>query len=82
MIELLQDYIPLTEDEKSAIFWHMGAYDLGNYNTVGDCDNCFRKNTLSYILHEADMSATYIVENENFQPIDLESVEDSREIKN
>ena len=84
-ISIIMDYISLTEDEKSAIFWHMGPFDVGNYNTMTDCANCYRKNTLAFILHEADMSATYIVENENFQPIDLESVEndnDSAEIKN
>lgn len=67
----IMNYIVLTEEEASAIFWHMGAYDLGNYTTVCDLSNNYKLNTLSFALHRADMMATNVVENENFEPLDL-----------
>lgn len=78
----IMKYIQLTDDEASAIFWHMGAFDIGIYNTVGDLANCYRQNTLAFALHRADMIATYIVENENFEPLDLVEVNDLEESNN
>lgn len=68
---LVTSYMSITEEEAAAIYWHMGAYDLGNYNTVGDLGNNWNKNILGFALHRADMMATYVVENENFQPVDV-----------
>ena len=58
-------YIQLTEEEIQAIHWHMGGFDLSQYNTVGDMGNTFQRNTLAFALHMADMMATYAIENEN-----------------
>lgn len=70
---IVSKFIKITEDEAAAIFYHMGAYDLGNYNTVNDLSNNFARNTLAFALHRADMLATYVVENEHFEPVDLKS---------
>lgn len=69
----IQQFIKLTEDEIGAIYWHMGSFDVGNYNTVGDLGNHMQKHILTYALHTADMEATYIVENPNFVPIPIET---------
>lgn len=69
----IQHFIKLTDDEIGAIYWHMGAYDLGTYNTVGDLGNSMSKNILIWALQSADMEATYIVENPNFKPIPIEA---------
>ena len=69
---ILQDYIALTDIEKEAIFWHMGAFDIGDYNTKSDLCKIYNKNTLAYALNRADGDATFIIENEFFEPIPLE----------
>ena len=66
-VYIVQDFIKLTLEEKQAIHWHMGGFDLSQYNTVGDMGNTFEKNTLAFALHMADMMATYVVENKNLQ---------------
>lgn len=71
-IYLLQKYMNLTEDEATAVFWHMGAFDVGNYNTIGDLSNCYKSNTLAFALHRADMLSTFVVENEQFKPLSLD----------
>lgn len=71
----LNKYISLTDDEASAIYWHMGAYDIGNYNTVSDLSTCYNNNILAFALHRADMMSTYVVENEKFEPVDLKDSE-------
>ena len=70
---MLSQYIKLTEEEIQAIYWHMGAYDLGNYNTVSHLSDTFQKNTLAFALHRADMLATYITDNKYFEPISYNS---------
>jgi hypothetical protein len=67
----IMQFMQLTEVEAGAIYWHMGAYDIGNYNTIGDLSNHYTNNILAFALHRADMMATYVVENEKFEPIDL-----------
>ena len=47
----------------------MGAYDLSQYSTVGNLSESFKRNTLAFALHIADMTATYIDENELFRPL-------------
>lgn len=54
----------LSEEIQQAIYWHMGAFDLGNYNTVHELSTTFTDNKLAFLLHMADMVCTYIVENE------------------
>ena len=78
----IMKFIQLTDEEASAIFWHMGAFDLGEYNTVGDLGNSFRQNTLAFALHRADMLATYIVENEQFEPLNLKEVKETENNSN
>lgn len=68
----IQQFIKLTEDEIGAIYWHMGAYDTGVYNSVGDLGNHMRTHILTLALQSADMEATYVVENPNFTPIPIE----------
>ncbi|AQY55373.1 metal dependent phosphohydrolase [Streptococcus virus MS1] len=62
----LQKFIQLTEFEAQAIFWHMGAYDISPYATLGACSETFKWNPLSFLTHRADMAATYVTENEAF----------------
>jgi hypothetical protein len=81
-VMIILDHMYLTEIEKEAIFWHMGAFDLGNYNTVGDLGETYSRNTLAYALHRADMDATYIIENPNFEPIPLETTNTLEEFSN
>lgn len=66
-VYIVQNYIKLTVEEQQAIHWHMGGFDLSQYNTVGDMGNTYEKNTLAFALHIADMMATYVVENKNLQ---------------
>ncbi len=77
---IVQNHLHLTEEEAGAIYWHMGAYDLGNYNTIGDLSNSWNKNILGFELHRADMMSTYVVENEYFEPVGIE--ETTEENKN
>jgi len=65
-IFLIQQFIKLTVDEALAIFWHMGAHDLSNYNTVNEMGQAYESSLLSFLLHQADMTATYIMENNNY----------------
>lgn len=68
----IMEHMYLEEVEKEAIFWHMGAFDLGNYNTASALCEIFNRNTLAYALHSADSDATFITENPLFEPIPLE----------
>lgn len=69
-IYMILDYMKLTVEEKQAIHWHMGAFDLSQYESTYDMGDTFNKNTLAFALHIADMTATYIDENEHFKPVD------------
>jgi hypothetical protein len=81
-VYMLMDYIKLTEIEKQAIHWHMGAFDISQYNSTWDLGDTFNKNTLAFALHIADMTATYIDENPFFRPIQtIDSVNDSVDIE-
>lgn len=64
-VYLIQKVFELTDKEAQAIFWHMGPYDLSPYNTSNEMGDAFSKNTLAYLLNAADMTATYILENDN-----------------
>ena len=63
----IHEYIKLTEDEIQAIHWHMGPFDISQYNSTYDMGNAFENNTLAFALHMADMMATYVVENNNLK---------------
>ena len=63
-LSTLQDFITLKDYEKEAIYWHMGAFDLGQYNNINDLSKTFEENPLAFLLHIADMCVTYIIENE------------------
>lgn len=62
----LQRFIHLTTMEAQAIFWHMGAYDISPYANLNGCGAAFETNPLAFLIHRADMAATYVIENENF----------------
>ena len=64
---LLQRFIQLTPLEAQAIFWHMGAYDISPYANLNGCGAAFETNALAFLIHRADMAATYVIENENFE---------------
>lgn len=64
---LLQRFIQLTPVEAQAIFWHMGAYDISPYANLNGCGAAFETNPLAFLIHRADMAATYVVENGNFE---------------
>lgn len=66
-IYFLQRFIQLTPVEAQAIFWHMGAYDISPYANLNGCGAAFETNPLAFLIHRADMAATYVVENENFE---------------
>jgi hypothetical protein len=56
---LVQSFIPLEPDEASAIFCHMGAWDLSAYNKPGEV---YKRNKLAWLLHVADEAADYLEE--------------------
>nr|WP_303243976.1 HD domain-containing protein [uncultured Cellulosilyticum sp.] len=59
-VMILQSYIKLTKDELYAIRWHMGFSEVKeNYNSVGAA---FKQYPLALALHEADLEATYLLE--------------------
>ena len=64
---IAQQFIQLTPEEAQAIFWHMQAYDLSNYNTLNELSQANTENLLCFLLAQADMKATYIVENPRYK---------------
>ena len=60
---IIMNYMLLVPQEALAIRWHMGAFDLGNYNNVGELDKAFKNSELAFLLHIADMKANYLIEN-------------------
>lgn len=58
-------YITLTNVEAAAIYWHMGPYDTSTYSSWNDNSKSWNDNLLGFLLHSADMAATYILENKN-----------------
>lgn len=57
-IEIAEKFIELKEEEKEAIMYHMGAYEQKEY-TWNDLSIAYKKNSLSYYIHVADMQDTY-----------------------
>jgi len=65
-IFILQNFIGLSVYEATAIYWHMGAYDISAYSTVNELGFNYTDNLLAFLLNHADMFTTYITENENY----------------
>lgn len=68
----IQKYMKLSDTEAQAIYWHMGAYDISQYSDTQNLCRAFSRNTLCFALHRADMTATHICENKEFEPIPIE----------
>lgn len=64
---IIQNFIALSVEEAQAIFWHMGAYDTSPYNTWNEMGQAYDENLLAFLLHQADMLSTYILENKKYQ---------------
>lgn len=57
-VNIIEKYIKLTNEEKEAIMYHMGAYEKNEYNW-NDLSKSYKKSKLVYFLHVADMMSTY-----------------------
>lgn len=66
-LSIVQDYLLLTDVEKQAIYWHMGAYDISAYSSVNALSKSWENNGLAYLLSRADLCVTYVLENEKFE---------------
>lgn len=61
-VMIIQKYIELTEEEITAIRWHMGGFEpKESYSSL---NKAFSKYPLALYLHIADLKATYIKESE------------------
>ena len=60
----IQKFMELSKEEWEAIYWHMGGFDLSPYSNNDRLSTCWRNNTLAFALHQADMLAAYVTENE------------------
>jgi hypothetical protein len=63
-ISVLQDFIRLTDFEKLAIRWHMGAWDLSDYSGRWAFNNANKMTPLVTLLSTADFEASNILESE------------------
>lgn len=55
---MIEQFMKLTDEERMAIRWHMGAYSgQQDWNTLASAYNMF---PLALLLHQADMRATYL----------------------
>lgn len=61
-IFLLNQFMLLTPYEGLAIYWHMGAYDISPYKTLNECSKAWETEPMAFLLHIADMKATYLLE--------------------
>lgn len=59
---VISHFIILTEQEASAIAGHMGEFDKSDYFTSQNLSDLYIKNTLAYLLHEADVNDLYMSE--------------------
>ena len=59
---LIMQYMLLTPEEGLAISWHMGGYDISPYKTLNECSQAWESSPLAFLLHIADMKATYLLE--------------------
>jgi hypothetical protein len=63
-VSILQDFIPLTIEEKLAIRWHMAAWDLSKYSGEWAYNNASKMTPLVALLASADFEASNILERE------------------
>lgn len=56
---ILQHFITISQDEATAIRYHMSSWQEGEARAAGDT---FRRNPLAFFLHVADEAATFIDE--------------------
>lgn len=61
---ILQNFLRLTTDEIYAIRAHMGGFDTSVKGGDYFIGKIFEKSRLAFLLHLADMSATYLMEGE------------------
>lgn len=61
---ILQNFLRLTTDEIYAIRAHMGGFDTSVEGGDYFIGKIFEKSKLAFLLHLADMSATYLMEGE------------------
>lgn len=61
---ILQNFLRLTTDEIYAIRAHMGGFDTSVKGGDYFIGKIFEKSKLAFLLHLADMSATYLIEGE------------------
>lgn len=66
---IIQKFIKLTVEEALAIYWHMGAYDTSTYNTWDELSQAYNSTLLAFLLQQADMMATYIMENDLYRSV-------------
>lgn len=59
-VMLIQKHMILTAEEIAAINWHMGAWDPRA--KTGELNQAWEKYPLEFLLHIADMEATYLDE--------------------
>lgn len=65
-VYIIQKYIQISDREAQAIYWHMGAYDISLYMTLDELSKAFESNFLAFLLHQADMMTTYVLENNRY----------------
>ncbi len=61
-VYILSAFIKLTREEALAINWHMGEYDARVQNGSNLLSDVFYKYPICFLLHLADLSATYLDE--------------------
>lgn len=61
----VQQFMQLSDLEAQAIFWHMGAFDISLYASMNGLGSAYNSNEYAFLLHLADYSVTYIVENKS-----------------
>jgi len=66
-LSVLQGFIKLTEFEKLAIRWHMGAWDLSDYSGRWAFNNANKMTPLVALLSTADFEAGNILEREEVE---------------
>ncbi|HWQ42795.1 MAG TPA: hypothetical protein VN456_12270 [Desulfosporosinus sp.] len=66
-LSILQDFIKLTDFEKLAIRWHMGAWDMSDYSGKWAFNNANKMTPLVSLLSTADFEAGNILEKEEVE---------------
>lgn len=61
-VYILSAFIKLTREEALAINWHMGEYDIRAKNGSFMMADVFYKYPVCFLLHVADLTATYLDE--------------------